>query len=134
MQKLIQLYFTKIGASNTYIPAKNERGKYDGADADVVAEFENLKTVYYVQVKKHEGTTGDWAVTQIEQYFNQKGSNDSEYTYIPWVVSTAEDFSTEAIEKVRHISEDSNVNVRLINGMELARMILDSGLSNLVNL
>lgn len=134
VERLIELYFKKIGASNTYITAKNEPGKCDGADADVIAEFENLRTVYYVQVKKHVGTTGDWAVTQIEQYFNQKGCMDSSYTYIPWVVSTAEDFSKEAIEKARYISEESGVNVRLINGMELSRMILDSGLSNLVDL
>ena len=65
LERLIELYFKHIGASVTCIPAKNEPGKRNGADADVIAIFEQLKTVYYVQAKKHDGQslTDDWAVT-----------------------------------------------------------------------
>ena len=47
------------------------------------------------------------------------------YTYIPWVISTCEDFSDEAKNKAK----DSKI--RLINGKEFARMILEQGLQNI---
>ena len=50
-EELVSGYFKSLGAE-LYIPAKNESGKENGADADVVAIFETLKTIYYVQVKK----------------------------------------------------------------------------------
>ncbi len=45
----------KIGAEYSIIPAKNKPGKKDGADADIIAEFENIKHIIYIQAKHHEG-------------------------------------------------------------------------------
>ncbi len=122
---LIKWYFKKCGASSVRIPAKNEPGKTDGADADVIAEFDNLKYIVYVQAKWHKGETSDWAVHQIDNYKNQKSNGDSSYTYATWVISSAEKFSDEAIVA----AEDKNV--RLIDGKEFSRMLLDIGLSNI---
>lgn len=123
-EKLIKWYLKKCGASNVWIPVKNESGKYDGADADVVAEFDSLKYIVYVQAKHHRGETGDWAVQQITKYKEQKRTNeeDSDYTYATWVVSSADCFSKNA-------EEDAAQNgVRLIDGKEFARMLIDIGL------
>ena len=124
-ERLIRWYFKKIGADVSVIPAKNEPGKKDGADADIIAEFNNLKLIIYVQAKFHEGQTSSWAVEQIYKYKNQMCDGESDYTYATWVISSADEFSQEAINEA-----DRN-NVRLINGTEFARMLLDVGLNDL---
>ena len=49
----------------------------------------------------------------------------SGYTYIPWVVSTCRDYTEEA--KTNAL----NINIRLINGMDFAKMLLEQGLYNI---
>lgn len=124
MEKLVKWYFEKRGASIVNIPAKNEPGKENGADADVVAEFNDLDVIFYVQVKKHKGETDGWAVNQIVEYKEQKQDESNEYTYIPWVVSSAE-YSEEAIK----LAKDSRV--RLIGGLEFSKMLLNVGISGI---
>ena len=124
-EQLVKWYLKQIGASDVYIPSKNEKGKNDGADADVIATFENLKVIIYVQVKYHKGCTSDWAIKQISEYKIQKENIDDEYTYIPWVITSAEKYSKEAIQKARE------VNVRLIDKKEFARMLINNGLENI---
>lgn len=123
LEELLRRYMQKQGASRAWRPAKNEAGKTEGADADVIAEFDDLGVIFYIQVKKHQGETGDWAVRQIAEYRAQKGRKE-DYTYIPWVVSTA-DFSREAVQAAKA------KGVRLIGGQELARMLLNVGLERL---
>ena len=121
-EQLVKWYLERCGASSAWIPAKNESGKKDGADADIVAEFDNLKYIVYVQAKWHEGETSDWAVYQIDSYKNQKSEGDSSYTYATWVVSSADKFSAQAV------ADAEEKGVRLIDGKEFARMLLDIGL------
>lgn len=121
-EKLIKWYVEKIGAEYSIIPAKNEPGKRDGADADIVAEFKNLKHIIYIQAKHHEGETSDWAVHQIKEYFSQKSDGDPDYSYARWVISTCDNYS-ETAEKAA-----KEYNVRLIDGEEFARMLIDVGL------
>ena len=126
LEKLIKWYFERIGASSAVIPAKNERDKE--GDADIVATFEPISTIIYVQAKHHVGTTDDWAVEQINSYVKHKEelSGETGYTRIPWVISTALDFSTDCkVKAKRH-------QVRLVNGMELATRILEAGMAGLV--
>ncbi len=125
LEKLLKWYFKRIGASSVDIPSKNERGKK--GDADIVATFEPIKTIIYVQAKHHKGTTDEWAVKQINSYVKNKNEleKDDGYTKIPWVVSTAKNFSKDCTEKAAHN------NVYLIDGMELASRILDAGITNL---
>lgn len=122
-ERLVKWYLEKIGADSVVITAKNEAGKEEYADADVIAEFEKLKYVIYVQAKHHKAVSGDWAVEQITRYVEQKGNND-EYNYASWVISSA-DFSDAAVAYA-----ESN-GVRLIDGKEFARMLIDAGMANI---
>lgn len=49
------------------IAAKNTPGKEGEEDIDVIANFDALKTTYYVQVKFHQGTSGNTALNQAIQ-------------------------------------------------------------------
>lgn len=124
-EKLIKWYLYKIGASDVEIPSKNESGKENGADADVRATFENLKVIIYVQAKYHSGCTSEWAINQITEYKSQKENTDDEYTYIPWVISSAKGYSEKAVNKAREYG------VRLINRKEFAKMLIDSGFDDI---
>ena len=124
-ERLVKWYMEKSGAEYSKISAKNEPGKKNGADADIIAEYKNLKHIVYIQAKHHKGETSDWAVHQIKEYFSQKSDGDPDYSYAKWVISTCETFSEQAIKASKEYS------VRLINGEEFARMLIDAGLLNL---
>ena len=120
-EELIRLWFQRQGAS-AEIPSRNERDRE--GDADIIATFEALKVIVYVQAKRHDGQTDAWAVEQIQKYTEYQSSNgeDDEYTRAPWVISTAAEFSRDCVEQARA------ARVRLIDGTEFATMLLDSGI------
>ncbi len=60
-------------------------------------------------------------------YKEQRETVFGEYTVIPWVISSARSFSAEAI------SLAEKANVRLINGNEFSRMLIDNGMTELNN-
>jgi len=120
-ENLVGWYLNSLGA-RVDTPSKNESKTEDG-DADKVGYFDNIKTAIMVQVKKHEGMTDDWAVQQIKAY--KTNHNYGDYHTQMWVISTCEGFSKEA--KTMAAEEE----VRLINGIEFAKMILDAGLEGL---
>ena len=120
-ENLVEWYLKSLGA-RVDTPSKNESPTEDG-DADKVAYFENIKTAIMVQVKKHEGTTDDWAVQQIKAF--KANHNYGDYHTQMWVISSCQDFSARV--KI----EAENEGVRLINGMEFAKMILNAGLEGL---
>ena len=124
LQDLIKWYFYKIGADYVEIPPRNPAGKQDFEDADIVATFEAIKTIIYVQAKFHKDTseTGDWAVKQISRYGQLHQQN--EYTVGKWVISTAK-FNQQAIREA-----DKN-DVRLIDGKQFSIMLLKVGISTL---
>jgi len=122
-EQLVKWYFKSIGASKVEIPSKNDSPTENG-DADVVAYFENIKTAIMVQVKKHRDTTDDWAVQQIKGY--EHNHNYGDYHTQMWVVSTCDQFSTIAINTAE------TYGVRLINGIDFCKMILDAGLEGLL--
>lgn len=123
-EQLIRRYFERQGAS-AEIPPKNEREKE--GDADIIATFESLRLIVYVQAKHHHGQTDGWAVEQIQLYTeNHRNTGaDDEYTKISWVVSSAEKFTQDCINQARR------AGVRLINGVEFAEMLIDSGVERL---
>lgn len=128
LEKLVLEYFKCLGA-DAYIPPKNNPEIENYADSDVVATFEDLKTIYYVQVKKHykDSETSDWSVQQIDEYRRQKTDEsqiDDGYSKIAWVISTANDFTKEA---KNHATES---NIRLTNRAEFSTMLLNAGLGN----
>lgn len=123
-EDLVEWYLYQIGANDIIKPSKNESSTEDG-DADRVALFEDIKTAIMVQVKKHDAgsNTDDWAVEQIEAYRNNH--NFDEYFTQMWVVSTCDKFNDVAKKRAE------SAGVRLINGLEFCRMILNAGLEGL---
>jgi hypothetical protein len=122
LERLIEVYFKTIGADEVYIPPKNERKE---GDVDVTATFENIKLVIYVQAKFHKGNTSDWAVNQVLDYVNYKEDEDDGYNKIAWVISSADKFNENAINKAKEN------NIRLINGLEFSEMLLNVGIKNI---
>ena len=120
---LIKWYFQRIGASDVYIPSKNESGKE--GDADVVAVFEPLKTIIYSQVKFHKGETSSWAIEQIRNYKDQKETMDDGYSKICWVISSADNFSKESYDFAKE------ARVQLLDVKQFATMLLEAGIVNL---
>lgn len=125
-EKLVKWYMEKLGATEVYIPAKNEKNKQDGADADVIAQFEPLSLDIIIQVKKHDTNTetSDWAVKQINEYKIQKIGGSDSMTQAYWVITSAT-FS----EKAKALAPQ--YGIRLIEGMDFAEMLLDVGLAGL---
>lgn len=120
-ESLVEKYLWAIGASDVIKPATNECSTEEG-DADRVAYFEELKVAVMVQVKKHNQITNGWAVDQIIAY--KENHSNEEYSVQLWVISNANEFSEDAKQKARE------ANVRLINGEDFARMILEIGLKH----
>ena len=123
-EELVEWYLKSIGGKEINTPAKNESPTEKG-DADKVAIFEKLKVRVSVQAKHHKGLSGSWAVDQITSYASNKYQDEEEYTDILWVVSSCDTFSEDAISLAR------KNNVRLIDGHELARLIIENGIENL---
>lgn len=120
---LIKRFCEKIGASSVDIPSKNAEKE---GDADIIATFESLKLILYIQAKFHVDKTDEWAVEQIRDYKEQFRNIEYDgYFRIAWVV-TAGDGYTAAAEK-----EAKDNNITLINGLQFAEMLLDAGLDSL---
>lgn len=120
-ENLVEWYLKSLGA-RIYKPSKNESATEEG-DADRIGYFDNIKTAIMVQVKKHEGTTDDWAVQQIKAY--KANHNYGDYHTQMWVISSCKEYSDNA----KNLAEAEGI--RLINGIEFAKMILDAGLEGL---
>lgn len=125
VELLVKYYFDKTGASEVTIPSKNDSNKAEGSDADVIAVFEDLDVVFYVQVKHHKGESDCQAVEQISSYLKDYGYDpENGVTNIPWALTTAvfsKDAKDLAIKK----------RVRLIEGKEFAEMLMKVGISGL---
>ena len=119
---LVKWYFERIGASSVTIPPKNSSNKVDYEDVDVIATFDLLKTMYYVQVKHYRGETDGWATEQISHYKElEDDRQDDGYTRVYWVLSSSESFSQDCINLAKE------TNVQLIDGKSFASMLLDAG-------
>ena len=119
---LVKWYFERIGASSVVIPPKNPSEKVNYEDVDVIATFDLLKTIYYVQVKHYRGETNSWATEQISHLKELNGDRqDDGYSKVYWVISSSESFSQECINLAKE------TNVQLIDGNCFASMLLDAG-------
>ena len=129
LENLVRLYFKGVGASDVYKPPKKEKDKE--GDADIIATFEHLKIIIYVQAKFHnkDTKTSETAVKQINDYINyikqeqEKIKEDGGYSHLAWVISTADEF----FPKCEELAKEKGV--QLINGEEFTKMLLESGLS-----
>lgn len=126
-ERLIKCYFEKVGADHVYIPSKKDGN--GEADGDIVARFDALKLVVYVQAKHHKGKTGETAVVQISEYTDQKQQEefDLDYNSVSWVISAADDFS----ENAQSLAIERNI--RLINGTEFRKMLIDAGMARIAS-
>ena len=124
-ESLVKFYFERNGATDVYIPAKNEKGKE--GDADVIAIYEPIKTIIYAQVKFHniKSETDKWAVEQIKDYRNNKETMDDDYTKIAWVITSASGFT----ENCKRIAREEKVH--LIDGNRFSEMIIEAGILDL---
>lgn len=124
-ENLVKFYFERNGATDVYIPAKNEKGKE--GDADVIAIFEPLKTIIYAQVKFHKikSETNKWAVEQIKDYRNNKETMDDDYSKIAWVITSASGFTEES----KKLAQEENI--QLIDGNRFSEMLIEAGILDL---
>lgn len=118
-EQLVQDYFIRLGAKAEILP-KNYSGKE--GDCDVSAVFSALHLTISVQIKKHEGITGKEAVNQILAYAKATAPEESNWTYVGWVISLAEDFSDDAKEVAR------KNGIILLNGKEFCSMLIANGI------
>lgn len=129
IEMLVDQYFKKMGADDVKILPKNEPGKPKGSDADVEATFTDLKTTYYVQVKKHTGETGMEGLNQIKDYIDNINSNpdDEDEVDIAWLLTTGF-FADEVKQKVKEYKDKGEANIRLVDGREFVEMIFNAGI------
>ena len=121
-ENLVKWYFERVGASSVVIPLKNPSGKVDYEDVDVIATFDLLKTIYYVQVKHYRGETNRWATEHISHLKELEGDRqDDGYSKIYWVISSSESFTQDCINLAKE------TNVQLIDGNSFSSMLLDAG-------
>ncbi|MBD5164972.1 restriction endonuclease [Helicobacter sp.] len=105
------------------IPSKNISNKE--RDADVIAIFENLKLVLYIQAKFYEDKANKYAVEQINDYRNYASNDDDGYPHIAWVITTADEYNEEALKLA------TENNIILITGIQFAEMLLNVGFSGM---
>lgn len=119
---LVKWYFERIRASSVVIPPKTTSDKVNYEDGEVIATFDLLKTIYYVQLKHYRGETNSWATEQISYLKELNGDRqDDGYSKVYWVISSSESFSQECINLAKE------TNVQLIDGNSFASMLLDAG-------
>lgn len=128
-ETLILKIMEKLGASKCDIPNRNDKtkAKEGHGDVDIVAVFEKIKHIIYIQAKFHVGHSNDWAIKQLDDYNGEKDI-DSDYSTSYWAITTAE-FNDDAIEIAKKISEEKTI--RLIGKYDLAELILEIGVEGI---
>lgn len=126
IEKFIKKLMEKTGAV-CEIPPKNDKSKTENGigDIDIICVYEKIKHIVYIQVKYHEGITRDWGLKQLQDYDDKSIEKDYSRSY--WLITTGEideEVKKEAIKEERKI-------IRLIDGLELAEMIIEIGIDNL---
>lgn len=134
-EALIKWYFLRVGATEVTIPAKNERGKE--GDADIIATFEPLRAIFYVQAKFQQGQVSDWGAKQVIDYVNNVKAELSKRSLVndssvqddcirnSWLVSTCDSFSDECLR----VAQENNL--LLVSGKDFAGMLIKAGLSGI---
>ena len=130
LKVILDHYMKRNGATSVFIAPSDKSDNYDNNEADVIAKFSKLNVHFYLYIKSREDYTDAWALRQILNYGVQhKECFDAEsgITNIPWVITTADDFSKEEIKK-----EAQKRHVRLINGKEFANMLAETDMKDTI--
>lgn len=125
-ERLLGNILKGLGASDIQYPSKST---YKGsiADIDVCADFEFLGIRVLVQTKYHSGKTSKYAAEQLIKAKNILDTDDhgsSVGNLLFWAVTSAE-FDQDAQTLA------NNNDIRLINGDELAEMIVKVGIDKI---
>ncbi len=123
MEKLVMKVLRAVGASITrQIPTSVDKG------VDIVATFPIGPVAQVdvgVQVKCHEGETSNVLLDQLKLGLEKENLTQG------WFI-TAGIFSENAQEYLEKMLEGSGIQISLVDGAQLAAMIIDSGLENIV--
>jgi predicted Mrr-cat superfamily restriction endonuclease len=121
-EHLIKYLMIGLGANNAEIPSKKSFPN-SIADVDVIADFTHLGIKIFIQVKKHKDKTDVSAVQQIIQALKETNKSGNEPIY-GWVISSG--YFNEKSEKLA-----TENGIRLVNGEELAEMIISIGIEKI---
>lgn len=126
IERFIKKLMEKTGAV-CEIPPKNDKSKTENriGDVDITCVYEKIKHIIYIQVKYHNGFTGDWGIKQLEDYNDNSVAEDYSTSY--WLITTGE----ISDETRKAAMENKNKTIRLIDGLELAEMIMELGIDDL---
>jgi len=123
MEKLVMRVLSAVGASTTrQIPTTTDKG------VDIIATFPIGPVAQVdvgVQVKCHEGETGNDLLDQLKMGLEKENLTQG------WFI-TAGVFKDDAQEYLEKKLEGSGMQISLVDGAQLAAMIIDSGLENIV--
>ena len=116
----------RLLVSNGYRIESRHKYNRKGGDIDLRcirdrsdgSQFETGQTTLFVQVKKHRGTTDDWAVQQVLSMLAEESNADG------CVMSLADDFS----DKAKKLANENGI--ALIDGDAICKLLLKE-LSNL---
>ena len=123
-ESIICLIFDKMGADQADVLPKCPSQKEGVEDADVLAVFEKLKIVVFVQAKKYKGEADmSGAIKQINEYEQKYREQYKGYTTLKWIVCS----STKIVNK----EDCENNGIRIIDGNEFVRILLDLGINNI---
>jgi predicted Mrr-cat superfamily restriction endonuclease len=120
-QKLLERLLNSLGAKDTRIvPTRIDQG------ADIVARFSiaNVSSFVLAVQAKHFQPTPPVDAVVIDQLL--KGM-ESESADLGWVV-TSGSFSKGAINYAKKLFEDKSIRIELVDGEQLASLILESGI------
>lgn len=118
----IKLFFLKLGASDAYIPSKDERENHP--ETDIVAVFEPLKYVIYAKVKFGPENPNQWLLRQFEMIKDSKENMNDGYNKVFWFI-TSEEFSPNVYQQAKEL------HVQMIDGLEFSKMLLENGITNI---
>ncbi len=126
IERFIKKLMEKTGAI-CEIPPKNDKSNTENniGDVDIICSYEKIKHIIYIQVKFYNGFTNDWGLKQLEYYKDSKLDEDCSTSY--WLITTGE--ISEEIKKAALANKEKTI--RLIDGLELAEMILELGIDDL---
>jgi restriction system protein len=123
-EHLIKSILDSLGANETtIIPRQNDKG------ADLVASFiiaNTSKLVVAVQAK-HFSPKPPVGPNVVDQLL---GGMEAESADIGWIV-TSGTFSKEAIKYVEQLHTDRGIRIDLIDGDQLASLLLEAGFKNI---
>ncbi len=120
IENLIKRYLQKQGAGCVKIITKAQQ-QY----TEMVAEFEQLGLILFVNVEQNVSQIDQWALEQIQAYQKQLSHQRDGYIYGMWLISLKSSYSNALKEYA------AKQNVQLIEGIAFSKMLLKAGLTAL---